>query len=80
MCREKGILLLPDIAWVRKILVVYMRNSGIGNAVNPLLFLVDEKVYNLLVFKILLMRRLRKYSNILRFLKGYRKSVCGNTK
>lgn len=27
--------------------VVYMQNSGIGNAVNPLLSLMDEKVYNL---------------------------------
>lgn len=27
--------------------VVYMQNSGLGNAVNPLLSLVDEKVYNI---------------------------------
>lgn len=30
-----------------KIPVVYMQNSGIGNAVNPLLSLMDEKVYSL---------------------------------
>lgn len=27
--------------------VVYMQNSGIGNAVNPLLSLIDEQVYNI---------------------------------
>ena len=31
----------------RKIPLVYMQNSGIGNAVNPLLSLVDEKVYSI---------------------------------
>ena len=30
-----------------KIPVVYMQNSGIGNAVNPLLSLVDKEVYNI---------------------------------
>jgi len=30
-----------------KIPLVYMQNSGIGNAVNPLLSLVDEKVYSI---------------------------------
>jgi phosphonopyruvate decarboxylase len=30
-----------------KIPLVYMQNSGIGNAVNPLLSLVDEKVYGI---------------------------------
>lgn len=30
-----------------KIPLVYMQNSGIGNAVNPLLSLTDEKVYNI---------------------------------
>jgi len=30
-----------------KIPLVYMQNSGIGNAINPLLSLVDEKVYNI---------------------------------
>lgn len=31
----------------RKIPLVYMQNSGIGNAVNPLLSLADEKVYSI---------------------------------
>ena len=31
----------------RKIPMVYMQNSGIGNAVNPLLSLADEKVYSI---------------------------------
>lgn len=31
----------------REIPLVYMQNSGIGNAVNPLLSLADEKVYSL---------------------------------
>lgn len=31
----------------RKIPLVYMQNSGLGNAVNPLLSLADEKVYSL---------------------------------
>lgn len=31
----------------RKIPLVYMQNSGIGNAVNPLLSLTDKKVYNI---------------------------------
>lgn len=35
-----------------KIPVVYMQNSGIGNAVNPLLSLMDEKVYRLPVLLI----------------------------
>ncbi len=30
-----------------KVPVVYMQNSGLGNAINPLLSLVDEKVYKL---------------------------------
>jgi phosphonopyruvate decarboxylase len=30
-----------------KIPVVYMQNSGIGNAINPLLSLVDKEVYNI---------------------------------
>jgi phosphonopyruvate decarboxylase len=30
-----------------KIPLVYMQNSGIGNAINPLLSLVDEKVYSI---------------------------------
>ena len=30
-----------------KIPLVYMQNSGIGNAINPLLSLVDSKVYNI---------------------------------
>ncbi len=30
-----------------KIPVVYMQNSGIGNAVNPILSLIDEKVYGI---------------------------------
>ena len=30
-----------------KIPLVYMQNSGLGNAINPLLSLVDEKVYKL---------------------------------
>ncbi len=30
-----------------KIAMVYMQNSGIGNAINPLLSLADEKVYNI---------------------------------
>lgn len=33
--------------------VVYMQNSGIGNAVNPLLSLVDEKVYSIPVLLII---------------------------
>ena len=35
-----------------KIPVVYMQNSGIGNAVNPLLSLMDEDVYNIPVLLI----------------------------
>jgi phosphonopyruvate decarboxylase len=31
----------------RKIPLVYMQNSGIGNAINPLLSLVDQQVYNI---------------------------------
>ena len=31
----------------RKLPLVYMQNSGLGNAVNPLLSLADEKVYSL---------------------------------
>jgi phosphonopyruvate decarboxylase len=31
----------------RKIPLIYMQNSGLGNAVNPLLSLVDEKVYSI---------------------------------
>jgi phosphonopyruvate decarboxylase len=31
----------------RKIPLVYMQNSGIGNAINPLLSLVDKNVYNI---------------------------------
>ena len=31
----------------RKIPMVYMQNSGLGNAVNPLLSLVDKNVYNI---------------------------------
>lgn len=31
----------------RELPLVYMQNSGIGNAVNPLLSLVDEKVYSI---------------------------------
>ena len=30
-----------------KVPVVYMQNSGIGNAVNPLMSLADEKVYSM---------------------------------
>lgn len=30
-----------------KIPVVYMQNSGLGNAINPLLSLIDKKVYNI---------------------------------
>ena len=30
-----------------KIPLIYMQNSGIGNAINPLLSLVDKKVYNI---------------------------------
>lgn len=33
--------------------VVYMQNSGIGNAVNPLMSLVDEKVYSMPVLLII---------------------------
>lgn len=36
-----------------KIPVVYMQNSGIGNAVNPLLSLMDEKVYCLPVLLVI---------------------------
>ena len=31
----------------RKIPVVYMQNSGLGNAVNPLMSLTDKEVYNI---------------------------------
>ncbi len=31
----------------RELPLVYMQNSGIGNAVNPLLSLTDEKVYSI---------------------------------
>lgn len=31
----------------RKVPMVYMQNSGVGNAVNPLLSLVDKEVYNI---------------------------------
>ena len=33
--------------------VVYMQNSGIGNAVNPLMSLADEKVYSLPILLII---------------------------
>lgn len=36
-----------------KVPVVYMQNSGIGNAVNPLMSLVDEKVYSIPVLLII---------------------------
>ncbi len=36
-----------------KVPVVYMQNSGIGNAVNPLLSLADEKVYSLPILLII---------------------------
>ena len=31
----------------KKIPVVYMQNSGLGNAVNPLMSLTDKEVYNI---------------------------------
>lgn len=37
----------------REVPVVYMQNSGIGNAVNPLMSLVDEKVYSIPVLLII---------------------------
>lgn len=36
-----------------KIPLVYMQNSGIGNAVNPLLSLVDEKIYSIPVLMVI---------------------------
>ena len=37
----------------REVPVVYMQNSGIGNAVNPLMSLADEKVYSIPVLLII---------------------------
>lgn len=37
----------------RKIPVVYMQNSGIGNAVNPLLSLADKKIYSIPILLII---------------------------
>ncbi len=37
----------------KKIPVIYMQNSGLGNAVNPLISLADAKVYNIPLFLII---------------------------
>ena len=37
----------------RKIPVIYMQNSGLGNAINPLISLADSKVYRIPIFMII---------------------------
>ena len=37
----------------KKIPVIYMQNSGLGNAINPLISLADAKVYNIPLFLII---------------------------
>ena len=36
----------------KKIPVIYMQNSGLGNAINPLISLADQKVYSIPLFLI----------------------------
>ena len=37
----------------KKIPIIYMQNSGLGNAINPLISLADKKVYNIPMFLII---------------------------
>ena len=44
----------------KKIPIVYMQNSGLGNAINPLVSLADKKVYKIPLFLIIGWRGERK--------------------
>ena len=44
---QPSVFLLASILKTKKLNVTYMQNSGLGNAINPLISIADKNVYSI---------------------------------
>ena len=56
ICANEGLavsMAIGDYLASKKLNIVYMQNSGLGNAINPLISLADKKVYSIPLFLVI---------------------------